>query len=87
PIPYPDRGLVVYEVAYGDEAQEMIPWVWAIVQPADRIGGPSNACLVSMVAWRPEGMSDVDWDAVCRYHDVEILLIQGQLETRGVNAH
>jgi hypothetical protein len=80
PVPDPDRGLVIYEVAYGDQGQEMTPWIWAIVQPADRIGGDPSSCLISMIAWRPAGMSDEDWAAVCRYHDVEILLIQGQLE-------
>jgi hypothetical protein len=82
PIVHPEQGIVVYEVAYGENVNNMTPWIWAIVRPADFVGCGSDSSLVSLIAWRIEGTSDEDWNAVCRYHDAEILLIKGQVERR-----
>jgi hypothetical protein len=81
PVKHPDERIVIYEVAYGDDVTEMTPWIWAIVHPSARLGGRDGA-IITMIAWRLEGMSDEVWTSVCRYHDVEILLIKGQVEAR-----
>jgi hypothetical protein len=84
PVLHRGQGIVVYEVAYGEnvDLDQMTPWIWAIVQPGDRLGFSSDSCVISMVAWRLEGMSDEAWQHICVYHDTEILLIKGQVERR-----
>jgi hypothetical protein len=75
------RGIVVYEV--GVDPAELAPWIWAIVHPSERLGADPGTSVLSMIAWRPEGMSDDDWEVVCREHDIEILFIKRQVERRG----
>jgi hypothetical protein len=84
PVVHREQGIVVYEVAYGEnvDLDQMTPWIWAIVQPGDRFGFSTDSCVISMIAWRLEGMSDEVWKHVCIYHDAEILLIKGQVERR-----
>lgn len=54
----------------------------ARVLPGERLGYPAGTTLLTLTAWRPQGMSDARWERLRAAHDAEILLIQSQLAVR-----
>lgn len=81
PIADRGRGVIVYQVGSDHEdPTSMVPWIWAIIQPAERIGGPAGTCLLSMITWRAPFITDEYWHQIQVGHDLEILLIKGQIE-------
>src|SRR5688572_13134966 len=50
PIADRERGTIVYEVGEDHaDPKSMVPWIWAIVQPSERLGGDKDTCLLSIV--------------------------------------
>ncbi|WP_342361737.1 SRPBCC family protein [Terrarubrum flagellatum] len=45
------------------------------------LGYSKDACLVTLMAWRPANMDDDRWNRLCASHDAEIWLIKAQIET------
>lgn len=78
--PDPVRGIVICEV--GTDPAALSPWIWLLVQPAGHLGGHAGQSVVTILAWRPGGMDDADWQMVQRQHEVEVLIIKGLLERR-----
>jgi hypothetical protein len=81
PVPQREHGIIVYEVGSDlHEEGSMVPWIWAIVQPAVRLGGPPGECLLSMLTWRAPFVTDDYWRQIQAGHEAEALLIKGQIE-------
>ena len=77
-----DRSQVDYWV--GTRRDALSPRIMARVAPTQR-GTPGTpgapACVVSLVAWRSDGMGDAGWARLMACHEAEIHLIQSLLET------
>ena len=77
-----DRSQVDYWV--GTRRDALSPRIMARVAPTQR-GTPGTpgapACVVSLVAWRSDGMGHAGWARLMACHEAEIHLIQSLLET------
>jgi hypothetical protein len=59
------------------------PRIAARVEPGADLGRSRETCLVTLLAWRPAGMTDVRWAQLVASHEVEILLLQRRIEALG----
>ena len=74
-----DRSQVNYWV--GTRRDALSPRIMARVAPTQRGTPGVPACVVSLVAWRSDGMGDAGWARLMACHEAEIHLIQSLLET------
>ena len=75
----PDHLTVDFVVSAGEETG---PRISARVLPGAELGQPRETCLVTLLAWRPSGMTDGRWAQLVASHEVEILLLQRRIEAR-----
>lgn len=69
-------------VDYGVGMPDALKWrIAAQVLRPEACDLPPGTCYVSLIAWRPAGMTDERWRRLCSAHDTEILLIKAQIET------
>ncbi len=73
------RSQVDYWV--GTRRDTLSPRIMARVAPTQRGTPGVPACVVSLVAWRADGMGDVGWSRLMACHEAEVHLIQSLLET------
>jgi hypothetical protein len=50
------------------------------VIPGETLGRGSEACLVSMAAWRPQSFDDRRWSRLKAFHDAEIHILREKIE-------
>lgn len=74
-----DRSQVDYWV--GTRREALSPRIMARVAPTQRGTPGAPACVVSLVAWRADGMGDAGWSRLMACHEAEVHLIQSLLET------
>ncbi len=77
--PHRSLGLIDYHVGGPDNRKSRI---FIRVASAKVCGLAAGQCAVSLVAWRDADMSAERWRQLCKTHEVEILLIKAQIETR-----
>jgi hypothetical protein len=63
-----------------DVSGETGPRIAARVVPGSELGQSRETCLVTLLAWRPAGMTDARWAQLVASHEVEILLLQRRIE-------
>jgi hypothetical protein len=73
----PDHLTVNFVVSGGGETGAPIS---ARVVPGLELGWSPERCLVTLLAWRPAGMTDARWAQLIASHEVEILLLQRRIE-------
>ncbi|MGH6922159.1 MAG: hypothetical protein ACRED5_00165 [Propylenella sp.] len=73
----PARLLIDYLVGAPDR---LVRRISARIVPGAELSLPAETCLVSLIAWRPAGISDENWRRVQALHEAEIILIAGQIE-------
>lgn len=78
PVTDSARSQVDYWV--GTQRHALVPRIMARVAPTNRGAAGSPACVVSLVAWRADGMDDARWARLVACHEAEIHLIQSLLE-------
>lgn len=80
--PVVDRERLQVDYWVGQDAKALKPRIVARVVPLGDEGSPQDrACIVSLVAWRTEGLSDDRWARLVACHEAEIHLIRALLET------
>ncbi len=72
-------GLIDYHIG---NKEVRAPRIFIRVAPGSLCGLSNTQCVVSMAAWRTADMDADRWRQLCRTHEVEILLIKSQIETR-----
>ena len=72
-----DVDAVDYHV--GASPDRLLPRIHARVIDGTLLGHPPGICVVSLLAWQPEGMSEERWRRLVVSHETEIELIQAQL--------
>lgn len=77
--PIGDARLLTVDYHVGGSPDALVPRIMARVVPGSSVGRGAEACLVSLIAWRDEGMDDARWHHLVACHEVEILLIQALL--------
>jgi hypothetical protein len=64
----------------GASPDRLLPRIHARVIDGPLLGHPPGTCVVSLLAWQPEGMSEQRWRRLVVSHEAEIELIQAQLD-------
>lgn len=74
-----DPRLLSVDYHVGASPDALVPRIMARVVPGPVVGRGADVCLVSLIAWRDQGMDDARWHRLVACHEVEILLIQALL--------
>jgi hypothetical protein len=77
-MPHPAQMTVDFHV--GSDPSRLAFRIAARVVPGESLGRPESSSLVSLDAWRPEGMDDGRWTQLCRSHEAEILILRHRIE-------
>jgi hypothetical protein len=72
-------GVDAVDYHVGGSPDRLLPRIHARVIDGPLLGHPSGTCVVSLVAWQPEGMPEERWRRLVVSHETEIELIQAQL--------
>lgn len=71
------RLLVDYLV--GGAPDDLVMRISARVVPGEILGRGAEACLVSMMAWRPASQDDRRWARLRAFHDAEIHILRERI--------
>jgi hypothetical protein len=72
-------GVDAVDYHVGAAPARLLPRIHARVVDGPLLGHPPGTCVVSLLAWQPEGMSEARWRRLVVSHEAEIELIQAQL--------
>ena len=75
----PGRGLILYHL--GPDPDALVPRIMVRVVPGGDLGGSSESCVVSMIAWRQRTMDDARWEGLKSGHESEILDLKRLIES------
>ena len=66
----------------GNSKDALVPRIMIRVLSHPFLGKTGSGSLISMIAWRTEGMDDERWRALKAAHEYEILQIKAMLESK-----
>ena len=66
----------------GNSKDALVPRIMIRVLSHSFLGKTDSGSLISMIAWRTEGMDDERWRALKAAHEYEILQIKAMLESK-----
>jgi len=72
-------GVDAVDYHVGASPDRLLPRIHARVIDGPLLGHPPGTCVVSLLAWQPEGMSEERWRRLVVSHEAEIELIEAQL--------
>lgn len=75
----PGRSTVHYHL--GPDPDSLAPRIMIRVVPGNVLEGDPRACVVSLIAWRQEGMDDARWEGLKSGHEREIREIRRLVES------
>lgn len=75
----PGRSTVHYHL--GPDPDSLAPRIMIRVVPGSVLDGDPRACVVSLIAWRQEGMDDARWEGLKSGHEREIREIRRLVES------
>lgn len=78
-LPDAERLLVDFQV--GHEPEKLLQRIMARIVPGPEVNRGSDTCLVSLVSWRAEGMSDARWKRLCVSHETQMFIIKRMIES------
>ena len=73
--------IVYYDVGASPDPAKMARRIMARIVPGPVVGMDEENCIVSLIAWRVEGMSVRRWHQLCVSHETEVLMIKHQIES------
>lgn len=76
------RELLQLDYEVGEDPANLVPRIISRIIPGEHIGRGAGNCLVSLIAWRSEAVSDERWRMTCVSHEAEIFRIRHLLESR-----
>jgi hypothetical protein len=79
----PLAGLAAVDYHVGASPDRLVPRIHARVVDGALLGHGARTCVVTLLAWRPAGMTDERWSRLVSTHETEIELIQAQLDAEG----
>lgn len=76
----PDRehGIIWYDSGRHPKALRRLTLVRVLAGPL--LGRPHNACVITLLTWRPDGMTDIDWQRTAVAHETAVFIIKARLE-------
>ena len=77
--PDPGRSTIHYHL--GPDPDSLAPRIMIRVVPGSVLEGDPRACVVSLIAWRQEGMDDARWEGLKSGHEREIREIRRLVES------
>ena len=77
--PDPDRSTIHYHL--GPDPGSLVPRIMIRVVPGSILEADPRTCVVSMIAWRQEGMDDARWEGLKSGHEREIREIKHLIES------
>lgn len=75
----PAAGHDAVDYHVGASPDRLVPRIHARVIDGALLGHGAGSCVVTLLAWRPAGMSDERWSRLMSTHETEIELIRAQL--------
>ena len=75
----PGRSTIHYHL--GPDPDSLAPRIMIRVVPGNVLEGDPRACVVSLIAWRQEGMDDARWEGLKSGHEREIREIRRLVES------
>lgn len=76
------RDLLQLDYEVGDDPANLVPRIISKVIPGEHVGRGAGNCLVSLISWRSEAVSDERWCLTCASHETEIYRIRHLIESR-----
>ena len=76
------RTLLQLDYEVGADPANLVPRIIARVTPGEHVGRGAHNCLVSLISWRSEAVSDERWSLTCAAHETEIFRIRHLIESR-----
>lgn len=77
----PKRSAIHYHL--GPEPSSLAPRIEIRIVPGPVLETDADSCVVSMIAWRQNGMDDARWRSLKSGHEAEILEIKRLIEATG----
>lgn len=74
-------GMDAVDYHVGPSPEQLVARIHARVIPGELLGYGSGTCVVTLLAWRPLGMTDERWTRLVATHETEVALIQAQLDS------
>jgi hypothetical protein len=78
-VPDPNKLMVDFEV--GHDPDKLLPRIMARIIPGTSINREPGMCVVSLISWRAEGMSDSRWHRLCVSHETQMYIIKHMIES------
>lgn len=75
-----DRERLLADYHLGASPDDLTPRICARVVPGERLGGSSDTCVLSLIAWRGEAMDDARWRRLKASHAFELELLKSLIE-------
>ena len=72
--------VVYYDIGGTSDPAQMARRIIARIVPGPTVGLAADECVVSLIAWRIDGMSERRWHQLCVSHETEVLMIKHQIE-------
>ncbi len=76
-----DPGHSTIHYHLGPDPGSLAPRIMIRVVPGSVLDGDPHACVVSLIAWRQEGMDDARWEGLKSGHEREIREIRRLVES------
>jgi len=77
-----DRVLrLLVDFQMGHEPDKLLQRIMARIVPGPEVNRGSDTCLVSLISWRAEGMSDARWKRLCVSHETQMFIIKHMIES------
>ncbi|MEJ8566129.1 hypothetical protein [Elongatibacter sediminis] len=74
-----ESGVIRY--AIGDDPKNLLSRNMARIVAGRDLGWPGERCLVTLMAWRAEFMSDDRWKQLCVSHETQMFIIKARIES------
>ena len=79
-----DQKAMIVHYHLGDDTENMVPRNMARIVPGSHVGLSNDVCLISLIAWRHDFMSDERWRQLCVSHETQMFIIKNKLESAQV---
>lgn len=76
------RELLQVDYEVGEDPASLAPRIISKVIPGEHLGRGADTCLVSLIAWRSETVSEERWCLTCASHETEMYRIRHLIEDR-----
>ncbi len=76
------RELLQIDYEVGVDPANLAARIISRIIPGEHLGRGAGNCLVSLIVWRSEAVSDDRWQLTCVSHEIEVFRIRHLIESR-----